>query len=227
MEIVVLIVKGLGTFLAAYLGYCVFLYLTNREECKSLPQARQKTPKGTMRKLVIVALTTATVFLAVLLIASYWWWPAYWTKRLDPNIEVSCLPGQWTVNFAPESPMDLLNLIILKGGKLSYYRRVAIDDVANPPTEFTSNYELFGYCLSHGVKPRRLGPQPLSMTSILIIKIPILPMLLIVAGYPLIAFVRGPLRRHRRKRRNLCLNCAYNLTGNVTNICPECGSAVD
>ena len=30
MGIVVLVVKGLGTFLAAYLGYCVFLYLTNR-----------------------------------------------------------------------------------------------------------------------------------------------------------------------------------------------------
>ena len=43
--------------------------------------------------------------------------------------------------------------------------------------------------------------------------------------YPFIAFIRGPLRRWRRRRRGLCLKCGYDLTGNVTGICPECGAS--
>lgn len=46
------------------------------------------------------------------------------------------------------------------------------------------------------------------------------------AFYPALAFIRGPLRRHRRRKRRLCLKCGYNLAGNVSGVCPECGSAV-
>jgi hypothetical protein len=44
--------------------------------------------------------------------------------------------------------------------------------------------------------------------------------------YPLIFFVRGPYRRFRRRRKGLCLKCGYNLTGNVSGICPECGESI-
>jgi hypothetical protein len=46
------------------------------------------------------------------------------------------------------------------------------------------------------------------------------------AGYPTVAFIRGPLRRYRRRRRGLCLKCGYDLTGNVSGTCPECGAEV-
>ena len=46
---------------------------------------------------------------------------------------------------------------------------------------------------------------------------------LLFATYPTIAFIRGPLRRWRRRRRNLCVECGYNLTGNESGVCPECG----
>ncbi len=53
--------------------------------------------------------------------------------------------------------------------------------------------------------------------------------LLLVAGilgfYPAISLFRGPVRRHRRRRRGLCIKCGYNLTGNTTGVCPECGTA--
>lgn len=42
--------------------------------------------------------------------------------------------------------------------------------------------------------------------------------------YPVIAFIRGPLRRTRRRRKGLCITCGYNLTGNESGVCPECGS---
>ena len=31
-------------------------------------------------------------------------------------------------------------------------------------------------------------------------------------------------RAPRRERRGLCRHCGYNLTGNVSGICPECGT---
>ena len=47
----------------------------------------------------------------------------------------------------------------------------------------------------------------------------------IFAAYPMVAFFRGPLRRWRRRRRGLCIRCGYNLEGNVSGVCSECGEA--
>ena len=47
------------------------------------------------------------------------------------------------------------------------------------------------------------------------------------AFYPMFVFVRGPLRRWRRDREGLCVKCGYNLTGNVSGICPECGRPIE
>ena len=55
---------------------------------------------------------------------------------------------------------------------------------------------------------------------------PLLIPLLLFASYPTIAFIRGPLRRYRRRRKGLCLRCGYDLTGNVTGICSECGHSI-
>ena len=38
-------------------------------------------------------------------------------------------------------------------------------------------------------------------------------------------FFYGPFRRRRRKKRGLCAKCGYDLTGNVSEVCPECGCA--
>ncbi|MCH7727176.1 MAG: hypothetical protein IH991_11960 [Planctomycetes bacterium] len=47
------------------------------------------------------------------------------------------------------------------------------------------------------------------------------------AFYPTVAFIRGPLRRWRRRRKGLCAKCGYNLTGNESGSCPECGQQVE
>ena len=52
------------------------------------------------------------------------------------------------------------------------------------------------------------------------------PLWLIVALlfiHPTIAFLRGPVLRRRRLRRNQCPGCGYALAGNVSGRCPECG----
>ena len=48
-----------------------------------------------------------------------------------------------------------------------------------------------------------------------------------LSAYPTIAFIRGPLRRWRRRKRGECVNCGYNLTGNVTGVCSECGTEIE
>ena len=50
--------------------------------------------------------------------------------------------------------------------------------------------------------------------------------LLVFATYPAIAFIRGPLRRYRRRKRGWCIHCGYDLRGNVTGICSECGKPI-
>ncbi len=47
--------------------------------------------------------------------------------------------------------------------------------------------------------------------------------LLVFAAYPTVVFIRCPLRRHRRRKRGLCIHCGYNLTGLPGPRCPECG----
>lgn len=46
---------------------------------------------------------------------------------------------------------------------------------------------------------------------------------LVFGIYPAIAFIRGPLRRWHRRRKGLCVRCGYDLRGNVSGVCPECG----
>ena len=43
---------------------------------------------------------------------------------------------------------------------------------------------------------------------------------------PTLAVLRGPLRRWRRRRKGLCLKCGYDLKGNVSGTCPECGTKI-
>ena len=50
--------------------------------------------------------------------------------------------------------------------------------------------------------------------------------IVLFASYPVLAFIRGPLRRYLRRRKGLCLSCGYDLTGNVSGVCPECGTEV-
>ena len=48
------------------------------------------------------------------------------------------------------------------------------------------------------------------------------------AAYPTIAFIRSPARRQRQRRKlGLCVKCGYDLTGNVTGVCSECGTKLD
>jgi len=48
-------------------------------------------------------------------------------------------------------------------------------------------------------------------------------LLVAFAFYPVLVLVRGPLRWWWFARRGRCERCGYDLTGNVSGVCPECG----
>ena len=43
---------------------------------------------------------------------------------------------------------------------------------------------------------------------------------------PFVILMHGSHRHRRRARAGRCVTCGYNLTGNVSGICPECGEAI-
>ena len=83
--------------------------------------------------------------------------------------------------------------------------------------------------LMKNVWPTPAAPAvPLRPTYRLVttIHIPLWGPLVLLLAWPTVAFLRGPLRRWRRRRKGLCLACGYDLTGNVSGVCPECGEAI-
>jgi hypothetical protein len=66
----------------------------------------------------------------------------------------------------------------------------------------------------------------LPQQSGLIVEIPMWFPCVLFSIYPALASIAGLLRCRRRRRRNLCTGCGYNLTGNVSGRCPECGTAI-
>ena len=50
---------------------------------------------------------------------------------------------------------------------------------------------------------------------------------LVCGAYPLLTLVHGPVRRWRRRRNGQCVRCGYNLFGNETGMCPECGNKLN
>jgi len=53
-------------------------------------------------------------------------------------------------------------------------------------------------------------------------------LVVILASYPTVVFLRAFARRCRhRKTHGLCLRCDYNLTGNESGVCPECGTPIE
>ena len=88
------------------------------------------------------------------------------------------------------------------------------------PVPASRRWRLLGF--SFNVRALTGGMPPYSFWSM---EIPLWCPFVLFAAYPTIAFIRGPLRRYRRRKRGLCIRCGYNLEGNVSGVCPECGEA--
>lgn len=58
-------------------------------------------------------------------------------------------------------------------------------------------------------------------------RLPLWASVLLFSAYPFVALIGSRARlRHRRRVRGLCVECGYDLTGNVSGKCPECGTEI-
>ena len=72
----------------------------------------------------------------------------------------------------------------------------------------------------------RVQQQSSTRSGYVVASCPVWVVLMVYAAYPVLVFIRGPLRRRRRRKHGLCVRCGYNLTGLAEPRCPECGEAV-
>ena len=81
------------------------------------------------------------------------------------------------------------------------------------------------WAMIEGRSPRFV-PWMHQTPSVLLASVPLHLVFILFAAYPALAFIRGPLRRYRRRKRGLCIKCGYNLTGLTEPRCPECGREI-
>ena len=98
-----------------------------------------------------------------------------------------------------------------------------VEFLEKPPAIINSKIQWPGWDYQFGSMPiRNLYLQATTLSISFIVPLVIS---LLSAIYPTFTIIRGPIRRYRRRRKGLCLKCGYNLTGNESGICPECGQA--
>ena len=92
------------------------------------------------------------------------------------------------------------------------------------PTAMPRKAKSVPLLLSYYEEDIHLWRSPSSYGRRRVIEIVVWPLFVLFSLCPTTAFVRGPVRRWRRRRKGLCIPCGYDLTGNVSGVCPECGS---
>ena len=173
-----------------------------------------------IRKAIIVVLTLAAAG------ASFLWADSYRSRVVMNGRPFSgwcfdCkLSGEWG-----------LHLTVRVGGICPSYRSPV--DPSAVDERYLSLTGNFGYATYPykpcPVKEHHVIEPPGMRLVIHAVCLPLWFLMILFSTYPAIAFVRGPLRqyrRHRRRKCGLCIQCSYDLTGNVTGICPECGKEI-
>ena len=171
-----------------------------------------------IRKAIIVVLTLAA--LAGLVVAVLTTWPSTWPSG-EPWWKGRTIVSSeyWSVIFGIDGAVAVFYSYCPDCGGGRSHRpgcsrgRLLVSLQRAPPPE--RELEIGGIRWA-------IVPFPGSRLHVLVV--PIWMLSLLLAVYPAIAFIRGPLRRHGRRQKGLCLNCGYDLTGNVSGACPECGT---
>ncbi len=62
--------------------------------------------------------------------------------------------------------------------------------------------------------------------EVLVLRVAAWLLAVLFGSYPAFVLVRGRVLKRRRRRDGLCGKCGYDLTGNVTGRCSECGKKI-
>lgn len=125
-----------------------------------------------------------------------------------------------------------------KGTIFPFYRHKAVLAITKTSTtvSWNSTYDapqalaengirFAGFKAVHSVQHAEGHPPYLLWYISRTVTVPVWFPIVVLSPYPTWALFIVPLRRRRRKRKGLCLRCGYDLTGNVSGSCSECGMA--
>jgi len=158
-----------------------------------------------IRKTIIAGLTLAAALMAVLLVHGIFdrtvWTSSGWFNQEPQQVR---------------QPIDVIAVDVERFDLV--ISTVQIRDTAWTPRGYLPLLKPYGWSTQVDPSNPRL--------RLVIFRLPLWLMFLASAVYPVVAFIRGPLRRWRRKRRGLCVGCGYNLIGTVTGVCSECGARI-
>ena len=176
-----------------------------------------------IRKAIIVVLTLGAVGTAAACMVSYWGMIGIGRSRPNTRMSVELGSGHLFVEVITKWPAMAFQLVhdertyhnALSPELDRFDRRDAWHHIWTAPPPWTSLRPAFRY-----VKTPNGGATEYTLVVTLWL------IVFLFAAYPTIAFIRGPWRRWRRRRRGLCAACGYNLTANTTGVCSECGEAV-
>ena len=118
--------------------------------------------------------------------------------------------------IAPSIEKDVARLVPHVGAERLPHRENPPGDVpiAGGP-KLTNGRELNLLWVSHFRNPQ---------TAMGLVRVSVSFLVAILGAYPAWTFYRGPYRRTVRRKKGLCLTCSYDLTGNESGVCPECGT---
>lgn len=173
-----------------------------------------------IRKAIIVVLTFISLVVGGLLAGTYIPWR--FEVVLNPSSEAGGL------NFNPPSAPYMFNTVTIETGQLSWFCVVFVSEDSFPqprPPKTELTFGPFSY-FDEYVPASEFGTSQSFSERRRIVEFPLIAPFILFGSYPAIAFIRGPLRRWRRRRKGLCLKCGYELIGNVSGVFPECGTDV-
>lgn len=166
-----------------------------------------------IRKALIVVLTLASTGTIAAWVASY----AVWDR--NPGGHTASYRYGFAFRFVqPTDPASTRLYVSVERGTL-HLHHWQYEAPSTPPS--SRRWKQLGF--SFLTQPYTGRKPPHSFWKL---EIPLWCPMALFVPYPAIAFIRGPLRRWRRRRKGLCLACGYDLTGNMSGVCPECGTQI-
>lgn len=115
-------------------------------------------------------------------------------------------------------------------GKLFIHQSFDVDKPECAVREFRigglrAKREAFSLCPDDAYGQPDESLEPERYVATILWQTPTWPLLLLLGFYPALVLVLARKRRRdHRRRRGLCVRCSYNLTGNTSGVCPECGA---